>query len=64
MKKSFCDMFDVSILYFCLYSDSLFVAIANCCTSVFAGFVIFSIVGFMAHELDQPVDTVVQQGIR
>eukprot|EP00057_Strongylocentrotus_purpuratus_P009660 XP_011664134.1 PREDICTED: sodium- and chloride-dependent neutral and basic amino acid transporter B(0+) isoform X4 [Strongylocentrotus purpuratus] len=44
------------------YSDSIFVAIANCCTSVFAGFVIFSIVGFMAHELDQPVDTVVQQG--
>ncbi|XP_054769817.2 sodium- and chloride-dependent neutral and basic amino acid transporter B(0+)-like [Lytechinus pictus] len=44
------------------YFDSLFVAVANCCTSVFAGFVIFSIVGFMAHELNQPVETVVQQG--
>ncbi|XP_071479957.1 sodium- and chloride-dependent neutral and basic amino acid transporter B(0+)-like [Diadema antillarum] len=44
------------------YGDSMFVAIANCCTSVFAGFVIFSIVGFMAHELNQPVETVVQQG--
>ncbi|XP_072176355.1 sodium- and chloride-dependent neutral and basic amino acid transporter B(0+)-like [Diadema setosum] len=44
------------------YGDSLFVAIANCCTSVFAGFVIFSIVGFMAQELNQPVESVVQQG--
>ncbi|XP_072017749.1 sodium- and chloride-dependent neutral and basic amino acid transporter B(0+)-like [Amphiura filiformis] len=44
------------------YFDSLFVAVANCCTSVFAGFVIFSIIGFMAHELGKEVDEVVDAG--
>ncbi|PIK47109.1 putative sodium- and chloride-dependent neutral and basic amino acid transporter B(0+) isoform X1 [Apostichopus japonicus] len=44
------------------YSDSMFVAIANCATSILAGFVIFSIVGFMAHELNQEIDEVVDQG--
>ncbi|XP_071820221.1 sodium- and chloride-dependent neutral and basic amino acid transporter B(0+)-like isoform X1 [Apostichopus japonicus] len=44
------------------YVDSLFVAIANCATSIFAGFVIFSIVGFMAKELGKEVDEVVDQG--
>lgn len=44
------------------YFDSMFIAIANCCTSIFAGFVIFSIVGFMAHELNQPIENVVDQG--
>ncbi|XP_071821795.1 sodium- and chloride-dependent neutral and basic amino acid transporter B(0+)-like isoform X1 [Apostichopus japonicus] len=44
------------------YFDSLFVAIANCCTSVFAGFVIFSVIGFMAETLGKEVDDVVDQG--
>ncbi|PIK49656.1 putative sodium- and chloride-dependent neutral and basic amino acid transporter B(0+) isoform X5, partial [Apostichopus japonicus] len=43
------------------YFDSLFVAIANCCTSVFAGFVIFSVIGFMAETLGKEVDDVVDQ---
>ncbi|XP_033118446.1 sodium- and chloride-dependent glycine transporter 2-like, partial [Anneissia japonica] len=42
--------------------DAMFIAIANCLTSVFAGFVIFSIIGFMAHELGKEVSEVVDQG--
>lgn len=51
-----------SIVFSPLRSDSLFVAIANCCTSVFAGFVIFSVIGFMAETLGKEVDDVVDQG--
>ncbi|XP_033097599.1 sodium- and chloride-dependent neutral and basic amino acid transporter B(0+)-like [Anneissia japonica] len=42
--------------------DAILIAIANCVTSVFAGFVIFSILGFMAHELGRDVSEVVDQG--
>ena len=34
----------------------------DCVTSVFAGLVIFSIIGFMAAELQQPVNTVAAEG--
>ncbi|XP_072015442.1 sodium- and chloride-dependent glycine transporter 2-like [Amphiura filiformis] len=44
------------------YRDSLLVASLNCLTSLFAGFVIFAIVGFMAHEAGKEVDEVVTQG--
>jgi solute carrier family 6 amino acid transporter-like protein 5/7/9/14 len=44
------------------FTDSLLVATLNCATSVFAGFVIFSIMGFMAHELGTTVDQVVDGG--
>ncbi|XP_014772306.1 sodium-dependent proline transporter isoform X1 [Octopus bimaculoides] len=44
------------------YKDALIVSIGNICTSIFAGFVIFSIIGYLANELDMPVDKVVDQG--
>uniref|UniRef100_A0A6A7FYT7 Transporter n=3 Tax=Hirondellea gigas TaxID=1518452 RepID=A0A6A7FYT7_9CRUS len=44
------------------YRDAIIVSFGNCLTSFFAGFVIFGVIGFMAHELGQPVDAVVKQG--
>ncbi|XP_039432687.1 sodium- and chloride-dependent glycine transporter 2-like [Culex pipiens pallens] len=44
------------------YRDAIIVAVTNILTSFFAGFVIFSILGFLAHELDTEVGTVLDQG--
>jgi len=45
----------------CFY-DAIIVCTANCATSIFAGFAIFTVVGHMAKTLDQDVDTVVSSG--
>lgn len=44
------------------YKDSLIVSVSNVLTSIFAGFVIFSVIGYLAHELRSPVEKVVDQG--
>lgn len=47
-----------------MYRDALLVSITNCCTSVFAGMVIFSILGFMAYEKGVGVQDVATGGKR
>ncbi|KAK2151064.1 hypothetical protein LSH36_377g03025 [Paralvinella palmiformis] len=43
--------------------DSLIVSIGNCLTSFFAGFVIFSFLGFLAYSMDTTVDKVAESGV-
>ncbi|OXB53336.1 hypothetical protein ASZ78_011221 [Callipepla squamata] len=42
--------------------DTLLIAIGNCCTSFFAGFAIFSVLGHMALKKDVPVGSVADSG--
>ncbi|KAM3859087.1 sodium- and chloride-dependent GABA transporter 2-like [Diretmus argenteus] len=44
------------------YRDCLALCCLNSVTSIFAGFVVFSILGFMAHELELPVEDIVASG--
>ncbi|VEN52504.1 unnamed protein product [Callosobruchus maculatus] len=42
--------------------DSIVVPIVNCSTAILSGFVVFSVIGFMAHETGMPVSTVASGG--
>lgn len=42
--------------------DAIVVSLSNCLTSVFAGFIIFSYMGYLSHVTGQPINQVVQQG--
>lgn len=44
------------------FRDAIFVGITNLFTSIFAGFVIFSILGFLAKQMQMPIEEVVQSG--
>ncbi|CAL1676905.1 unnamed protein product [Lasius platythorax] len=42
------------------HRDAIFVTFTNLFTSIYAGFVIFSILGFLARQMQMPIDKVVQ----
>jgi len=42
--------------------DALFVATANCLTSFYSGFVVFSFIGFMAHSTGKAIEDVIVSG--
>ena len=43
--------------------DAVCISLINCCTSLFAGFAIFCVLGHMAFKLGQTVDKVVKSGV-
>ncbi|XP_057336654.1 sodium- and chloride-dependent glycine transporter 2-like [Microplitis mediator] len=44
------------------YRDSLLIATANIFTSVFAGFAIFSILGYLSKQMGMPIEDIAQDG--
>ena len=52
----------MSKFVFFFHRDTLIVSLINCGTSIFAGFVIFTMMGYMSHVLGVPVPEVVKGG--
>lgn len=44
------------------FRDAVYVTLTNLLTSVFAGFAIFSVLGFLAEQMNMPIDEVVESG--
>ena len=50
-----------SVSYLC-FRDTLVVAVINGATSIFAGFVVFSFLGYLSYELEEPIEDVATSG--
>jgi len=44
------------------FRDALTITTINCCTSILAGFVVFSVLGALAYQTGRDVKDVVDQG--
>ena len=51
-----------NFLLFLICRDALTIAAINTATSLFSGFVIFSVIGFMAHQQNKLVSEVADSG--
>ena len=49
-------------IYFFSFRDAIIVATGDCLTSIFAGFVIFAIIGYMAKDMGVDISEVATQG--
>ena len=57
------EMISFSRLYISFFSrDAVSLSIVNCCTSVFAGLVVFSVLGHMSHKTNTPIEDVATSG--
>lgn len=43
--------------------DAIIATVACAGTSVFAGFAVFSIIGFLAHMMGEPIENVMDSGL-
>lgn len=46
-----------------MFRDCIWLAVLNSGTSFVAGFAVFSVLGFMAHELGAPIEKVAESGM-
>ena len=49
-------------IFLCFYRDSVIVSIINSSTSFLAGFVVFAMLGHMAHAQNVPIENVAESG--
>ncbi|NWX49977.1 SC6A7 protein, partial [Steatornis caripensis] len=57
LSMASCNKFDNNVI-----RDALVITVGNCCTSFFAGFAIFSVLGHMARSKQVPVGSVADSG--
>ena len=45
-----------------IFRDAIVTTLINSATSIYGGLAVFSVLGFMAHELNLSMDDVIQSG--